>query len=252
MMASDKQPPLSPEEEVRLEEKNLQLERLVFFSDAVVAIAITLLALDIKIEPTASGHLRFSDIYDEWKVFAAFVLSFINIANFWKTHHAFFSHIKQIDERLLWYNILWLFFIVTLPFSTSLVSSYFFDTPAIFLYSLNIFCIAVFQNSIWDYASGVNGGKESEHNFLKKDSITDFMISQYRLFCNLDMLNALLAIALSFFSPPIAFVSLFTKLPLIVLARMYYGGKERARSGRRPGGAPIQPDRRSERRQEQG
>jgi len=89
----------------QMDEKNLQLERLVFFSDAVAAIAITLLALDIKIEHTHSGHLLFSDIKDQWKTLAAFFLSFFNIANFWKTHHTFFGHINKIDERLLWFNI---------------------------------------------------------------------------------------------------------------------------------------------------
>ncbi len=227
------------EDEIRPEERNLQLERLVFFSDAVVAIAITLLALDIKIEPTPSGHLSFSDILGEWKVFAAFLLSFINIANFWKTHHAFFAHISRIDERLLWYNIIWLFFIVTLPFSTSLVSAYFFDTPAIFLYSLNTFLIAVFQNFIWDYAS-------DNARFLKRNSIPDSMISQFRLFCNLDMLNALLAIGLSFVNPPLAFFSLFTKLPLIVMARMFYGVKDQRHGTERPGASNQGPTKKSD------
>ena len=220
------------------EDKNLQLERLVFFSDAVVAIAITLLALDIKIEPTPNGHLSFSDILSEWKVFSAFLLSFINIANFWKTHHAFFAHIKKIDDRLLWYNIAWLFFIVTLPFSTSLVSTYFFDTPAIFLYSLNILLIAFCQNLIWDYASDMNWfskGTPNRNEFLKEDTITALMISQFRLFCNLDMINALLAVALSFLSPVVAFISLFTKLPLIILARMFYGVRDQRYGIERPG-----------------
>ena len=71
-----------------MEQKNLSLERLVFFSDAVVAIAITLLALDIRVGPTPTGRLHFSDIAELWKPLLAFVLSFFNIANFWRTHHA--------------------------------------------------------------------------------------------------------------------------------------------------------------------
>ena len=197
------------------DEKNLQLERMVFFCDAVVAIAITLLALDIKINPTASGHLAFSDILAEWKTYAAFILSFLNIASFWKTHHSFFSHIKKTDEKMLWYNIGWLFFIVTLPFATSLVSSYFFGTPAIFIYSLNILMIACFQNMIWDYAA-MNKG------FISPEFIDEPTISRIRVYCNLDMINGVLALGLSFLSPLLAFLFLFTKLPMIILAKFYY------------------------------
>jgi uncharacterized membrane protein len=190
-----------------MEEKNLQLERTVFFCDAVVAIAITILALEIKIEHK-EGHLEFIDIISQWKIFAAFLLSYINIASFWKTHHDFFSHIKKVDERLVWYNIAWLFFIVLLPFSTSLVGYFLFDTAAIFTYSLNCFLIAVFQNLIWDYVS-------VRPTYLKEESLDETTNSQMRLYCNLDMLNGVIAIAVSFYSPILAFVLLFTKLPMI-------------------------------------
>ena len=190
-----------------MEEKNLQLERTVFFCDAVVAIAITILALKIKIEHK-EGHLEFIDIISQWKIFAAFLLSYINIASFWKTHHDFFSHIKKVDERLVWYNIAWLFFIVLLPFSTSLVGYFLFDTAAIFTYSLNCFLIAVFQNLIWDYVS-------VRPTYLKEESLDETTNSQMRLYCNLDMLNGVIAIVVSFYSPILAFVLLFTKLPMI-------------------------------------
>lgn len=67
-------------------EKNLSLERMVFFCDAVVAIAITLLALDLRVEHTAGARLQFSDILAHWKTFAAFFLSFFNIATFWSSY----------------------------------------------------------------------------------------------------------------------------------------------------------------------
>ncbi|MEJ0101141.1 MAG: TMEM175 family protein [Bacteroidota bacterium] len=82
-----------------MSEKNLELERLVFFSDAVVAIAITLLALDLRIEKTASGHLLFSDLGGTLHKFAAFFLSFFIIAAFWKVHHEFFSLHKKDKQR---------------------------------------------------------------------------------------------------------------------------------------------------------
>src|ERR1700748_2867625 len=96
-------------------EKNLELERLVFFSDAVVAIAITLLALELKVAP-AGPHLTFADLAAAWHKFAAFFLSFIIIAVFWVNHHRFFFYIKDVDGRTMVYNMCWLLFIVLLPF----------------------------------------------------------------------------------------------------------------------------------------
>src|ERR1700761_8489076 len=113
-------------------EKNLQLERLVFFCDAVVAIAITLLVFNLKLDHLPTGHLRFADIASIWPKLIAFFVSFLNIAIFWTIHHTFFSHIKKVNMQMLRYNLYWLFFIVIIPFSASLLSSNFYDTPAIF------------------------------------------------------------------------------------------------------------------------
>lgn len=75
-------------------QKNLELERLVFFSDAIAAIAITLLALELKVSPKGA-HLEFADIAAAWHSFAAFFLSFIIIAVFWVNHHRFFCAYQE-------------------------------------------------------------------------------------------------------------------------------------------------------------
>ncbi|NUY80120.1 DUF1211 domain-containing protein [Flavobacterium sp. MAH-1] len=196
-------------------EKNLQLERLVFFCDAIVAIAITLLVLDIKIDSTPSGHLTFHDLFGQWKHLLTFFLSFFNIANFWKVHHSFFSYIKKIDERLLWINIMWLLFIAILPFTTSLVSEFLHDEAAIFAYSSNILLIATFQNLIWDYT-------EKQPGFRKEEELDPELSKRFTVYCNLDMINSAIGVAVSFFFPVLAFVILFTKFPTIIFARFYY------------------------------
>jgi uncharacterized membrane protein len=202
------------EQENRKPEKNLELERMVFFSDAVVAIAITLLALDLKIERAVKSHLTFTDIAHSWKTFTAFGLSFLIIALFWKIHHQFFMFIKKMDQRLMVYNLCWLLFIVTLPFTTTLVSAYFFDPPAVFLYSLNIFVITCFQNLIWDHVS-------RKPEFVK-ETLTTEENRQYRVACNLAMINAIMAMGLAFLSPVIAFIILLTRTLMFRLSAINY------------------------------
>ena len=201
-----------------MKEKNLALDRLVFFSDAVVAIAITLLALDLRIEKKESTHLHFSDLAAQWPKFAAFFLSFLIIAVFWKIHHRFFSYIRKIDQRMIWYNTAWLLFIVLLPFSATLVSSYFTDVTAIFLYSLNVLFITLFQNMIWDHVA-------VRKEYLD-ENISEEMIWDLRLGCNVAMINALLAIGISFISPLVAFIILFTRLPMMGIAKNIFKNKK--------------------------
>lgn len=194
-------------------EKNLELERLVFFSDAVVAIAITLLALELKVQP-AGPHFTFYDIAHAWHTFAAFFLSFIIIAVFWVNHHRFFVYIKAIDSRMMVYNICWLLFIVLLPFTSSLISTDFFNKPAMLMYSTNVLIVTCFQNMIWDYAT--------THKELLKNGVSETIEREYRVGCNLAMGNAVFAIGISFFSPLFAFVTLFTRTFMFRRAAQQY------------------------------
>jgi uncharacterized membrane protein len=103
--------------------QDFQVERIAFFSDAVVAIAITLLILEIKI-PHISKDSTYSQVMDQLSGlsygFLALVLSFIVISNYWMVHHLLFKHIINYNRRILWSNMIFLFTIIIFPFTISL------------------------------------------------------------------------------------------------------------------------------------
>jgi uncharacterized membrane protein len=197
-----------------MKEKNLELERLVFFSDAIVAIAITIMVFNLKITGDEGRHFLFGDLVQAWPKFLAFFLSFFIIALFWKLHHQFFFYIRSIDDTLLWNNIAWLLFLVLLPFSTTLISLHFKDPAAMVVYCSNVLLINVFQNNIWAYVS-------VRPEFLKID-IHERIVLFYRRACNVAMINSLIALALAFFFPVAAFIILVARFPVILLSRQLF------------------------------
>ena len=97
------------------------LERMIFFSDAVVAIALTLLALELPV-PTGSTEAQVWHSFRE-KVpeYLMFLLSFAVIATLWTSHHWLFRYVGGWSRRLLWLNFSWLLGVVLVPFATKLL-----------------------------------------------------------------------------------------------------------------------------------
>lgn len=101
-------------------------ERMVFFSDAVVAIAMTLLILPLmeSVSEAASEHLSAAEwLSDHSGQVIGFALSFVLVASFWRGHHALYDHVELMTQRLMWLNFGWLFTIVVLPVATALATS---------------------------------------------------------------------------------------------------------------------------------
>lgn len=97
-------------------------DRLVNLSDAVVAIAATLLVLPLV--DTASSIDTRDGVFDgHWEELLAFVLSFVVICRFWLVHHGMFAKLVGFTPPLVWVNFLWMLSIAFLPFPTELVSS---------------------------------------------------------------------------------------------------------------------------------
>jgi len=101
---------------------DLALDRLVFFSDAVFAIAVTLLVLDIHV-PDLPRVVSNADAWrafrDETPSYFAFALSFLVIGRFWMGHHERFRALRHFDPRLMWPNMLYLMAIAFMPFATA-------------------------------------------------------------------------------------------------------------------------------------
>ena len=192
----------------------LPLERVLFFSDAIVAIAITLLALELRLPVPDDQTLHYADLLKPWHLYLAFLLSFINISSFWNLHHRLFIYIKKMDDRLKLINTCWLFCIVTLPFASSVLSDHLSDSAAVTLYTLNVLLIALCQRLLWWYA-------------LRQDYVEASLIEEVQnrqritIFLDLDIVNGLVALIISFFAPVTAFILLFFKIPLMLAALFY-------------------------------
>jgi uncharacterized membrane protein len=98
-------------------------DRLEIFSDAVIAIAMTLLVVDIKVPTARSGQLV-HDLGQIWPSYVAYALSFTVIGIMWVSHHSMFERIRYVDRGLLFYNLWLLLGIGFLPFPTALLAEY--------------------------------------------------------------------------------------------------------------------------------
>ncbi|HKV84569.1 MAG TPA: TMEM175 family protein [Ktedonobacterales bacterium] len=151
-------------------------KRLEAFSDGVFAVAITLLALNLRV-PAASdlrdahGHLRdiFAFLGSQWPSYLAFVTSFLFILVMWMNHHMLFRLIGKADNLLMILNGLLLLFVVVVPFITILLADYLQYNSRLpvgenrrnqlevaVVYNGVYIVISIFFNALWRYASHEN------------------------------------------------------------------------------------------------
>ncbi len=104
----------------------MSVSRLESFSDGVIAVAITLLVLNITVpEPHSLGHHGLAHaLLAQWQIYAAYVISFITIGIIWINHHVMIGRLRETDHAILILNLLLLLTIGVLPFSTSLLATY--------------------------------------------------------------------------------------------------------------------------------
>jgi uncharacterized membrane protein len=106
------------------------LTRVEAFSDGVLAIIITIMVLELK-TPVTEG---LSALWTLWPIFIAYVLSYAYVAIYWVNHHRLLGHARVVTSGLLWSNMLLLFTLSLIPFSTAYLGEHHFSREATLLY----------------------------------------------------------------------------------------------------------------------
>ena len=134
--------------------EELGLERVIFLSDGVFAIAMTLLVLDVRLPdlPANIAPDRFADALSALALpVLAYALSFAVLGTLWVAHWRRFRTIERVDPRLVWINLLLLALVAFMPFPTSVIGRHGDQPLAVVLYASTL--AALSGTGAWFYAA---------------------------------------------------------------------------------------------------
>ncbi|MBZ0288003.1 MAG: DUF1211 domain-containing protein, partial [Anaerolineae bacterium] len=134
-------------------ESSLEIERLVFFSDAVIAIAITLMAFNIVPPPTTTRETLAQDIINLLPHYGVYALSFLIVGNYWVIHHRVFRNIRRYDTPLIWINTFFLLCVASLPVPSRIFGQYPTEQAAIIFFDVCLIITGLVQYMIWWHAT---------------------------------------------------------------------------------------------------
>ncbi|MCW3110655.1 MAG: hypothetical protein JWQ09_5161 [Segetibacter sp.] len=157
-------------------QKEFELERMILFSDAVFAIGITLLIIEIKFPEVPKG-VSDREVFELFKPtiisFLAFMLSFFFVGLLWSRHLEIFKYVRTYDKGVIFHNLLLLFFVVCFPFTASGLTEHIrpsFLLP-IYIYFINLAFVLLSQYALCNYIFRqkkylAKPGYEVEKNYL--------------------------------------------------------------------------------------
>jgi uncharacterized membrane protein len=175
-----------------------ETKRLEAFSDGVFAFAITLLALNLKTPElgqiyTNAGLWKY--LLGEWPMFLSFITSFLSVLIMWINHRGIFRQIYRINGQLMFANGFMLLMVITVPFTTSLLSQYYMTTAAntaAAIYSGTFVLINISYNLLWYTASSSNQ--------LLRQGVTEETVSHIRKNYLIGFPSYMVAFIVSFFN----------------------------------------------------
>ena len=218
-------------------ESTAALDRLIFLSDGVFAIAITLLVLDIT--PVIPEHIPPGGLQnlllgaELWKLIATYALSFIILSIYWMTHQRIFHYIKRSDTVLIWLNVLFLLCVAFLPVPTKVLGLQGDQQAGVIFYVGSVTVIGLLILLLWWYAT-------SHHRLVEKN-LDPSLIRHHMQRALIGPVIFVLSIGLSFVNPFLTEVSWLLIGPAIFFHERWYrqriarSHKEGAASQHEPG-----------------
>ena len=132
--------------------KEFQLERVILFSDAVFAIIITIMVIDLKIPEDLREAGKVNELHHAFKElilkFIGYALTFFLVARFWVSHLKIFSFLKDYNIKLLVLNLLFLFFVSLFPFAVTLITGSTRPGSAEYGWGIDIYLIVFFSSQL--------------------------------------------------------------------------------------------------------
>ena len=125
------------------------LVRLDLFTDAIFAIVITLIAIDLRLERGVSEHDLASEIHKMIPLFTAHLISFTVLAIEWMDHHAMFEGVEECRPSIIIANLIFCFTLTMVPFLTGLLGPFPDSSPAVCAYSLGILGMTAGKELLW-------------------------------------------------------------------------------------------------------
>jgi len=183
--------------------------RLEAFSDAVIAIIVTLLILELKI-PVLQNHTNAevaTTLVNLAPKFISFAVSFVTICIFWVNHHHFMHAVRRPDRALLWYNNHLLFWLAVIPFATAFIGDYPSISLVVALYGFVLMMAAV-AFSLMIY-----------HAFFRGRLIHDHIADELRV---QEFRRSRLGVVLYGASVLTAFVHPYISLAVFIVLPLYY------------------------------
>jgi uncharacterized membrane protein len=189
--------------------RNYRTDRAEGISDGVFAVSLTLLILDVRPPEGGVSQLAHGLVLIAPRL-GTFALSFAIVAYYWLVHHLIFAPLRGVTIALIWANMLFLFTIAVLPFSTAVLGRYSLAPAALAIYGTNLAACTATLAGVWFVADRSHVTEQptaSQRRYIMRRFGLQFIV-------------ALLGIACAFLAPALA-LSIFVALP-IVFALTYH------------------------------